>query len=217
MREYRVVGIGGDLLNAKLSTGYISQDNLALDFNETADLLIMANRVEGTGAAEVKAAIKRVVYDYPAFTLFSTEDFRENLLETYKGVFASYYVLMLVLAIPSLVALVNTLSINVLERTREIGMLRAVGATRSQVRRMIIAESLLLSMVGIAFGILSGIWLGYIIVAAMGTSGFEMPYFFPYGGILIAVAVGLLIGVVAALIPARHAAWLNIVSALQYE
>jgi len=217
MREYKVVGVGSDLLNAKLSTGYISHKNLAQDFNETADLLIMANRAEGAGANEVKAAIQRIVDDYPTFSFFSTEEFREDLLETYKGAFAAYYLLMLVLAVPSLIALVNTLGINVLERTREIGMLRAVGATRNQVRRMIVAESLLLSMAGIAFGILSGLWMGYIIVAAMKVSGFMMPYFFPYAGILLTVAVGLLIGVMAALIPARHAARLNIVSALQYE
>ncbi|HZD60650.1 MAG TPA: FtsX-like permease family protein [Anaerolineae bacterium] len=217
MREYKVVGIGGDLLNAKLGTGYISQDNLAQDFNETADLLIMANRAEGASATKVKAAIQRIVDKYPAFTLFSTEEFREDLLETYKGIFAAFYVLMLMLAIPSLIALVNTLGINVIERTREIGMLRAVGATRNQVRRMIVAESLLLSMAGIAFGILSGLWMGYILVAATKVSGFVMPYFFPYSGLLLSIAAGLIIGVVAAIVPARHAARLNIVSALQYE
>jgi putative ABC transport system permease protein len=71
------------------------------------------------------------------------------------------------LAVPSLLALANTLGINVLERTREIGMMRAVGATRRQVRRMIVAESLLLSAMGIAFGILAGIWMGYLLVGAM--------------------------------------------------
>lgn len=217
MIEYKVVGIGSDLLNAKLSTGYVSHKNLAQDFNETADLLIMANRSEDASATEVKDSIQRIVDDYPAFSFFSTEDFRENLLKTYEGMFAAFYLLMLVLAIPSLVALVNTLGINVLERTREIGMLRAVGATRNQVRRMIVAESLLLSMAGIAFGILSGLWMGYIIVAAVRVNGFVGPYFFPYAGILLTIAVGLLIGVVAALIPARHAARLNIVTALQYE
>jgi putative ABC transport system permease protein len=116
-----------------------------------------------------------------------------------------------------LLALANTLGINVLERTREIGMMRAVGATRSQVRRMIVAESVLLSAMGIGFGILAGVWMGYLLAGAMSFTSLPLAYFFPYAGILIAIAVGLLLGVLAALIPARHATRLDIVSALAYE
>jgi len=124
---------------------------------------------------------------------------------------------MAALAVPSLIALVNTLGINVLERTREIGVLRAVGATRRQVKRMILAESLLLAAAGTAFGLLAGVWLGYILVGAMQVGGFALPYFFPYAGVLLTVAVGLLMGAVGALIPARQAARLEIVTALRYE
>lgn len=216
-QKYKVVGIGMDYLNAKIATGYVSQENLKRDFNQTADLLIMANRKGGTSAAEVKGAVQRVVKGFPAFTLFSAEELRQSQKDIFSSVFGAIFFLMLLLAVPSLIALLNTLGINVLERTREIGMLRAIGATRRQVRKLIVAESILLSIVGIAFGILAGIWLGYILVGAMNVSGFKLPYFFPYSGILLTVAVGLLIGVVAALIPARHAARLNIVSALQYE
>ncbi|HEY3374796.1 MAG TPA: FtsX-like permease family protein [Candidatus Aquicultor sp.] len=214
---YKVVGIGMDYLNAKIATGYISQANLKRDFNEITDLLIMANRKAGANPAQVKASLQRTVKDYPAFTLFSIKEFRATQKRTIDGSLMSFYVLMLMFAVPSLIALLNTLGINVLERTREIGMLRAIGATRRQVRKLVVAESILLSIVGISFGILSGLWLGYILVSAMNVSGFQLPYFFPYAGILLTVAVGLLIGVVAALGPARHAARLNIVSALQYE
>ncbi|MHB8841070.1 MAG: ABC transporter permease [Candidatus Aquicultor sp.] len=216
-KTYKVVGIGMDYLNAKISTGYISQDNLKRDFNETADLLVMANHKAGANPTAVKTTLKRIVKDYPAFTLFSVEEFRTSQVKTFQSIFVVYDVLMLVLAIPSLIALLNTLGINVLERTREIGMLRAVGATRRQVRRLILAESLLLSTVGISFGLLAGVWLGYILIAGLSVSGLKLPYFFPYSGILLTTAVGLLIGAVAALGPARHAARLNIVSALQYE
>ena len=121
------------------------------------------------------------------------------------------------LAIPALLALANTLMINVLERTREIGMMRAVGANRVQVRRMILAESLLLSVMGVAFGILAGLWMGYLLVGMMQFIGMPLPYTFPGLGVLVAVAVGLLLGVAAAVIPARRAARLNIIAALAYE
>jgi putative ABC transport system permease protein len=94
----------------------------------------------------------------------------------------------------------------VLERTREIGMMRAVGAARGQVRRIILAESLLLSALGISGGILAGVWLGYIMVGALNAGGMFMPYSFPFAGCCWQFAIGLLFGVLAALIPARHAA-----------
>ena len=123
---------------------------------------------------------------------------------------------MFLLAFPSLIALVNTLGINVIERTREIGVLRSAGATRRQVGRIILAESLLLAAVGTAYGILAGLWLGYVLVGAM-ASLVNYAYSFPYVGVLAGVAVGLLFGVVAAWLPARSAARLNVVTALQYE
>lgn len=214
---YYVVGIGTDYLNAKLMTGYISQANLARDFHESNDLLIMANQARGADPSEVKAALQDLVQDYPAFSLFASEEWRRSLKQDTNAMIGVLYLLLVGLALPSLIALVNTLAINVLERTREIGMLRAVGATRRQVRRVILAESLFLAATGTAFGILSGVWLGYILVGAMNRIGFVVPYFFPYAGILLTIAVGLLFGVMGALIPARQAARLNIVTALHYE
>ena len=133
------------------------------------------------------------------------------------AVFNAMYVMLIVLAVPSLIALINTLAINVLERTREIGTLRAVGATRRQVRRMITAESLLLAATGTFFGLLAGLWLGYILVGAMNLVGLIFPFSYSYAGLLLAIAVGLGFGVIGALIPARQAAQLDIVRALAYE
>ncbi|MCL6471826.1 MAG: ABC transporter permease [Firmicutes bacterium] len=199
LKTYRVAGVGMDYLNAKLATGYISQDNLKRDFNETADLLIMADRQEGSNKAEVRASLQHIVRSYPAFTLFSGEEFRENAMKMLNNAFLGIDMILLVLAIPSFIALLNTLGINVLERTREIGMLRAIGATRRQVGNLIVAESLLLSAIGIAFGIFSGLWLSYILVAGLEVNGLKFPYFFPYWGILLTIATGIILGVVAAL------------------
>ena len=138
-------------------------------------------------------------------------------MSTFRDVAGVLPILMIGLALPSLIALINTLAINVIERTREIGMIRAVGGTRRQVRRMILAESLLLSGLGIAFGILAGLWMGYSLVGAMAVAGFALPYVFPATGVLVVVAVGLIFGVSAALVPARQAARLDIVTALHYE
>lgn len=159
---YRVVGIGVDYLNMKVPTCYISQANLAQDFHKSDDLVIMINQSEDADAAVTRAAVEELARDYPAFSLYTYEEWR-------------------------------------------------------QVRRMILGESLLLSATGTAFGILAGLWLGYIFVAGMNAFGMVMEYFFPYGGILLTVAVGLLFGVLAALIPTRQATRMDVVAALQYE
>ena len=127
------------------------------------------------------------------------------------------FVLLAVLTLPSLIALLNTLAIGVIERTREIGMLRAIGSTRRQVRRMVMAESLLLSGIGTALGLLAGLYLGYVMVMAMSATGYPVSYSFPYAGLVAAAATGLLFGVLAALLPARQAADMDILRALQYE
>ena len=153
---------------------------------------------------------------YPAFTFYSLESFQDEIgviFRAYNGI----YIFLIMLAIPSLIALINTLAINVLERTREIGTMRAVGATRKQVRRMITAESLLLTAMGTVFGIVAGLWLGYVLVGAMNLVGLVFPFSFSYLSILMAIVVGIGFGIIGALIPARQAAQMDIVRALAYE
>ncbi len=213
---YQVVAIGGDFLNFKLATGYISQANLAQDFNETTDMLVMVDRVASADAAQVAAGLQQVATGYPAFTFYSLAEWQTEMDRTMAAM-NGMYVLLIILAIPSLIALINTLAINVLERTREIGTLRAVGATRRQVRRMITAESLLLAATGTLFGLLAGLWLSYILVGAMSMVGMILPFSFSFAGIIMAIVVGLGFGILGALIPARQAAKLDIVRALAYE
>ncbi|MBN2006837.1 MAG: ABC transporter permease [Anaerolineae bacterium] len=216
-RDYRVVGVGLDYLNAKLATAYISQANLEQDFHQNSDLLLMADTEAGADAAVVRRTLEKMVAAYPAFSLVDWQSFRQSQEQIFTSAMSMLYFLMVMFALPALIAMVNTLAINVIERTREIGMLRAVGSTRRQIGRMIQAESLLLSAAGVAFGILGGLWLGYVLITAMNASGFVLAYAFPYAGILLAIATGLLFGVFAATIPARQAARMDIVTALRYE
>lgn len=216
-RTYHLAGIGNDYLNAKLSTLYTSQANLERDFNVTSDVLVMANRTPSADADTTTALLQKVVADFPAFRLYESESWRAEQMKTFDSTIVIFDVLVAALALPSLLALVNTLAISVLARTREIGMLRAVGATRRQIRRMVMAESLLLSVIGTGFGAIAGLWLGYALVAAMRGLGWEMPYSFPWSGLIATVVVGVTFGVLAALGPARSAAKLDVVAALHQE
>jgi putative ABC transport system permease protein len=105
----------------------------------------------------------------------------------------------------------------VLERTREIGVLRAIGADRGQIVRMIIGESLLLAALGIAGGLIAGVGLGYAIVGSLSLAGLPFGYAFPLDGMLLTIGVGVAFALLAALLPARRAARLDIVAALRYE
>ena len=216
-KRYKVVGVAEDYINAKLVTGYISQDNLRTDFNETTDLLLLANRTPGADATRVQRALRKVISNYPAFTLYSFADLRQQQSDIFVQAFAVYYALAAMIALPGLLALVNTLAMAVLERTREIGMMRAVGTTRQQVVSMVLAESLMLSMIGTILGLIAGIWMAYSLVGAMSASGFPMDFFFPWQGLAIGLVLGVLFGVLAALLPARTAARLRITDALAWE
>ena len=215
-QTYKVVAIGTDMLSAKVVTAFISQANLTADFGRTDDVFIQMNLKPGVKVADVDAQIKAVAADYPQFTVVAGKGYIDQMLQLVQVVFVGMYFLLAFLAFPSLIAMVNTLTISVLERTREIGMIRAVGGTRKQVRRMVVAEALLLAAVGTAFGILSGMYLGYVIVKALAVL-FPMNYAFTLGGILGGIAIGLIFGALAAVIPARQASRLQMVEALRYE
>jgi putative ABC transport system permease protein len=215
--DYRVVAIAGDFMNVKLTTGYVSQANLAADFGKTEDVFIQLNLLPGADPAAVEPAIKAIRRDYPQFSLISGQAYYAQINRLFQVMFSSMYFLFGILAVPALIAMLNTLAIGVLERTREIGMLRAVGSTQKQVRGMVLAEALLLAAVGTAFGLLAGLYLGKVMISAFASFGFPMEYSFPTGGLLAAIAIGLLFGALAAIIPARQAARLEIVQALRYE
>jgi putative ABC transport system permease protein len=177
----------------------------------------MADRDVDADPDVLKSRIENLVDSYPALTLFGPGEYRDQILRQGYDRLAIFYVMLAFVAVPSLIALANTLGIGVIERTREIGVLRAVGATRRQVRRVVTAESLLLAVIGIAFGLLAGVWLGYLLVQGLNVFGYPTNYSFPWSGVLLSAFVGLVMALLAALLPARQAARMNVVRALQYE
>lgn len=217
LQTYRVAGVASDYLNAKISTAYIAHADMLADFRKSEDVFIQINVLPGTDRAAAEARLKQALAAYPQFTLTSGQAYLDENRQLFDAMFSFYYVLMGVLTMPSLIALLNTLAISVIERTREIGMLRAIGSTRRQVHRMVVTESLLLAGMGTALGLLAGLYMGYALVITVGMAGFPLEYSFPYGGLIAATAIGLLFGVIAGVAPARQAARMNIVRALQYE
>lgn len=218
IQNYRVVAIGGEVLSMKINTIYVSQANMQADFHKREDIFYQIDLAPGADAAMVEQRLSQLIDDYPQFRLVAGREYTAEFRQQYDAIYMGFYVLLGVLAFPSLIAILNTLAIGVIERTREIGMLRAIGATRGQVWKTIVAEALLLAALGTAFGILAGLYLSYVFVQGLSASGiFKIAYTFPFAGVLAAIAAGLLFGVLAALMPARQASSMEIIKALRYE
>ena len=123
---------------------------------------------------------------------------------------------MLTLAVfVSIFGMINTLVLSVYERTREIGMLRAIGMTRRQVRRMIRQESVITALIGAALGLPLGIFLAALVNRAL--SEFDVRFSIPWVQLAILTVVAIVIGILAAIMPARRAAKLNPLEAIAYE
>jgi putative ABC transport system permease protein len=125
------------------------------------------------------------------------------------------YVLLALSVIISLFGMVNTLALSVFERTRELGMLRAVGMTRRQARRMIRHESVITALIGAALGLPLGIFLAGLVTRALGQ--YDIRFALPVGQLIVLAVVAVIAGLLAAITPARRAAKLDPLRALQYE
>jgi putative ABC transport system permease protein len=166
----------------------------------------------GESAAE-QAALERAMSGFPNAKVQNSSKFVDNQISGLKSTLNILYVLLALSIIVSLFGIVNTLVLSVFERTREIGMLRAVGMTRRQARRMIRHESVITALIGAVTGIGLGIVLGALLAARVKEINFSVPVATLFIFVLAAVLVGLL----AAIFPARRAAKLRPLEALSYE
>ena len=143
------------------------------------------------------------------------DEFKSNFEAPINKLLNLLYVLLALSVIVSLFGIINTLVLTVFERTRELGMLRAVGMTRLQTRMMIRYESIVTSLMGAAFGITVGTFLAALVVHALSNQG--IAWSFPTVTIIYFVLAAIVVGILAAVVPARRAARLNVLEALQYE
>jgi putative ABC transport system permease protein len=137
----------------------------------------------------------------------------EAQIDQLLAIFSALLGLAIIIAV---LGITNTLALSIIERTHEIGLLRAIGMVRSQVRRMIRWEAVVIAVFGAILGIMAGIVLGWAVVTALADQGLET-FSVPWLQLLVYILIAAVAGVIAAIYPARKAANLNILDAIAYE
>ena len=171
--------------------------------------------MRGGTTDENTANLEEALAAFPVAEVETQDEFRDGQLSELKRNLNILYLLLGLSVVVSLFGVINTLVLSVFERTREIGMLRAVGMTRRQVRRMIRHESIVTALIGAALGLGIGIFLAGLTSLAL--SGYGVVFAMPYRSLAAFVAIAILAGMLAAILPARRASKLNVLEALQYE
>jgi putative ABC transport system permease protein len=171
--------------------------------------------LRGGVTAENTAQLEQTLAAFPDAEVQTRDQFRNAQLGDLDRLLNIFYALLGLSVLVSLFGVVNTLVLSVFERTRELGMLRAVGMTRRQVRRMVRHESVVTLLIGAALGIGVGVFLAGLTSLAL--SDYGGVFALPYRSLAIFVAAAILAGMLAAILPARRASRLNVLAALQYE
>jgi putative ABC transport system permease protein len=171
--------------------------------------------VRGKPSAATATALKRALKPYPEAKLETRRQFISSRQKSINQLLDLLYVLLALSVIISLFGMINTLALSILERTRELGMLRAVGMTRREVRKMVRHESVVIASIGAALGLPLGIFLAALVTRALKSQG--IVFSVPGVTLLVMLLASTVAGVAAAILPARRASRLNILEALRYE
>jgi putative ABC transport system permease protein len=185
-------------------------------FGQRDDAVDFVSYAPGASNAQVQPAVDRLLAAYfPQAESLTAAQFKENRASMINKLLALIYVLLALSVIVSLFGIVNTLVLSIYERTRELGMMRAIGTSRRQVRQMIRYESIITALIGGVLGLAIGVLGGVIAALALSSSGFVLSI--PVGTLFVLLIVAALAGVIAAQAPARRAAKIDLLEALAGE
>jgi len=147
--------------------------------------------------------------------VLNQQELKENREEQVNQLVNLFYALLVLAIVISLFGIANTLALSIHERTRELGMLRAIGMSRRQVRTMIRYEAVITALIGAILGMVLGVIFAALISQPLKDEGFTLSY--PVGSLLVLLVLAGFAGVLAAILPARRASRLNILDSLHYE
>ncbi len=195
-----------------LGTASVSQEAFDALYERPRNRFTLLN----AGNAEAaRTSVESALESFPDTRIQTREEWIDKEDQEIQQFLLLLYVLLALSVIISLFGMVNTLALSVFERTRELGMLRAVGMTQRQTRRMVRHESVITALIGAALGLPLGIFLAALVTSALGQ--YDLRFELPLDQLIILSVVSVIAGLLAAITPARRAARLNPLEALQYE
>jgi len=216
--EKRKLTVIGEYRDPMMLNGFTVSDTL---FAELYDgplrnpYFVIVDTGYGATEAQVQAGLDAALQSFPNVEAYTKSEYVDQVSKAINQSLMIIYALLALSIVIALFGIVNTLVLAVYERTREIGMLRAIGTSRRQVGRIVRFEAVITSLIGAVLGIALGTAFGYVVVADFSSQGIF--FAFPFAQIAAFLVVAGVAGVVAAIIPARRAARLNILEAVHYE
>ena len=205
-----IVDDNGDLTSAVV----VTNQQMLNDFGEPKDAFGLVGLAPGANEGQVQKRVDSVLErKYPEAEILTAEEFKDDIAGQVNQLLGLIYALLALAIIVSLFGIVNTLVLSISERTRELGLLRAVGTSRRQVRRIVRYESVITSMIGGLLGVLLGVVLAVLFTQPLEDFSLSIPV----GSLIVFVLLAGVAGVGAAVLPARRASKLDVLDALAYE
>jgi putative ABC transport system permease protein len=180
------------------------------------DSLLFVTKEDGASATAVRRQVDRILRDLPTVTVQDPGEFAAAQREQINLFLYFIYALLGLAVVIAVLGIVNTLALSVIERTREVGLLRAVGLSRRQLRRMVRLESVVVAVLGAVLGVGMGLVFGVALQRAIADQGVDV-LSIPWLQLAVFVALAAVAGVLAAVLPARRAARLDVLSAIGAE
>src|SRR5919106_4085404 len=213
--SFRIVGEFKDSADL-LGSLVVTQEAMARDFAVTQDTFDFVKLAPGADAGAVQDRIDTLLtQQFPTSEVLNQEELKQNQENQINPLLSLVYALLSLAVIVALFGIATTLALSIYERTRELGMLRAVGMSRRQVRRMIRYESVITALIGAVLGMVLGLIFAALMSVPLEDQGFVLSY--PVGQLIFILVIAAIAGVVAAIAPARRAARLDVLQALAYE
>lgn len=208
--------LGGVYAENQIAGDYlIGLDTYDANYSQRLDQVVALTTASDADLTQVRRDVKAAT-ESSNLVVRDQSEFKAEQRKQINQLLAFIFVLLALAVLIAALGIVNTLALSVIERTREIGLLRAVGMGRRQVRRMIRLESVVIAIFGTVLGLLLGVALGSALVTALNGQGIDQ-LVVPYGQLVIYLVVGAVIGVIAAVWPAQRAARLNVLEAIATE
>lgn len=192
---------------------FVGLDTFAANVADQFDRQVLVSVADGVSLATARAAVEQLTDAYPQAEVQDREQFKEAKVANVETILNLVYALLALAVFIALLGIANTLALSIFERTRELGLLRAVGMTRQQLRATVRWEAMIIALLGTVLGLTIGTGFGWAIVKALEDDGLQV-FDIPVGQLAVVAGIAAVAGVAAAVLPARRAAKLEILGAI---